>query len=233
MADAEVVGEFYSALEELEGRLGGKLTLGTCTRQDVWAKQGIYFFFEPGEHRIGSGSGLRVVRVGSHGLGDGGRRTLWSRLRDHRGPRSGGGNHRTSIFRRHIGNALFAVGRVAPVPGWEIRRTAPSTQRVAEAEAEAAVSSVIRSMPFLWLPVADVDGVGSERAYLESNSIAVLSGLTARGLDPASAAWLGKHAPSSAIRESGLWNVRDVGRTPDRDFVLRLRTQVGFVTRRS
>jgi hypothetical protein len=50
-----------------------------------------------------------VVRVGTHALKAGGSTTLWGRLSTHRGQlRSGGGNHRGSIFRLIVGTALIA-----------------------------------------------------------------------------------------------------------------------------
>ena len=76
-------------------------------------RRGVYFFFEPGELRE-DGRTPRVVRVGTHAVSAGSRTTLWTRLRDHRGHvigrHVGGGNHRASIFRRHVGSALLGRG---------------------------------------------------------------------------------------------------------------------------
>jgi hypothetical protein len=67
----------------------------------------VYFFFEDGEVR--ADGGLRLVRVGTHALTATSKATLWGRLRQNRGQvggRSpGGGNHRGSVFRRHVGAA--------------------------------------------------------------------------------------------------------------------------------
>ena len=57
-----------------------------------WPERGVYFFFEPTEARVDSGSGPRVVRAGTHALGTGSRSSLRQRLRQHRGSRSGLGN---------------------------------------------------------------------------------------------------------------------------------------------
>jgi hypothetical protein len=65
VADAE---RFYEILEGLERRLGGTRTLVGCTAASGWPPRGVYFFFEPGETRSISGSGPRVVRVGTHAL---------------------------------------------------------------------------------------------------------------------------------------------------------------------
>jgi hypothetical protein len=225
--DLRALDAFYAALADLERRLGGRLRLETCTRRDVARPRGVYFFFEEGEARTGSGAGDRVVRVGTHGPAAETRSTLWGRLRQHRGTTAGTGNQRGSIFRRHVGAALMDAGRVAQVDGWWTGSSATPEQREAEREAERAVSRIIGRMPpFLWLPVDDDAGPGSGRAYVERNAIALLSGRTARAAYPPSAGWLGRHARAAEIRESGLWNVRHVGEAVDPGFVDRLHRMV-------
>jgi hypothetical protein len=60
-----------------------------------------------------------VVRVGTHALTAASSATLWDRLRQHRGHLGGrdpgSGNHRASVFRRHVGAAL--IGRDGQPPG--------------------------------------------------------------------------------------------------------------------
>ena len=91
---------FYGLLDRLADRVGGPRHLQNCRAGMCWPLRGVYFFFENGETRLGTGAGLRVVRIGTHGLKNGAQSTLWGRLRQHRGsPRSGLGNHRGSIFR--------------------------------------------------------------------------------------------------------------------------------------
>ena len=98
---------FYDLLDRLEARIGGRRMLADCNGGMNWPNRGIYFFCEAGEARSSSGAGLRVVRVGTHGLKAGSRSTLWARLSQHRGTaRASGGNHRGSIFRLLIGIAL-------------------------------------------------------------------------------------------------------------------------------
>lgn len=218
----QVLRSFYAILAELEVGLGGLRRLETCRRQDVSAERGVYFFFEDGEVRAGSGSGPRVVRVGTHGLGAGSVSTLWSRLRQHRGAAGGGGNQRGSIFRRHVGAALMDAGLVETVPGWWEGSNALPAQRRAEEQVELAVSRVIRQMPFVFLPVDDASGPASERGYFERNAIALLSDPITGSVDPPSPTWLGRHARAAEIRQSGLWNVRHVGETADPGFVDRL-----------
>ena len=105
------IRRFYSILDKLEGNVGGKRTLEECHGRMNWPQKGVYFFFEPGEMRTVSGAGLRVTRVGTHALKAGSKSTLWGRLRMHRGTMAGsnpgGGNHRGSVFRLHVGAALI------------------------------------------------------------------------------------------------------------------------------
>jgi hypothetical protein len=96
---------YYDLLDRLEQKLGGERRLSECSGRMDWPKRGVYFFFEPGEERRDSGHGPRVVRVGTHALTTNSRTTLWNRLSQHRGvEKSGGGNHRGSIFRLIVGS---------------------------------------------------------------------------------------------------------------------------------
>jgi hypothetical protein len=101
--------QIYRLLHELAQRERGLRRLVDAPAKDGWPRLGVYFFFEDGEVRA-NGS-LRVVRVGTHALTATSKATLWGRLRQHRGQvggRSpGGGNHRASVFRRHVGAALI------------------------------------------------------------------------------------------------------------------------------
>src|SRR3954471_728775 len=104
---------FYDLLNVLRERVGGTRLLGEVGRYRDWPDRGVYFFYEPGEARRDSGDGLRVVRVGTHALTGTSRSSLRQRLAQHRGLLSGGGNHRGSIFRSLLGEALAKRG-VAP-----------------------------------------------------------------------------------------------------------------------
>jgi hypothetical protein len=98
---------FYDILGVLNERSGGTRLLCECSGKLSWPQRGVYFFMEDGEARSESGMGPRIVRVGTHALAPGSRTTLWQRLSTHRGSsRSGGGNHRGSIFRLIVGAAL-------------------------------------------------------------------------------------------------------------------------------
>ncbi len=82
---------FYDLLTALGKKLGGKRMLETCNGRLGWPKRGVYFFFEPGENRIHSGEGPRVVRVGTHALTSTSQTTLWNRLSQHQGTIKGSG----------------------------------------------------------------------------------------------------------------------------------------------
>lgn len=128
---------FYCALDRLEVRCGGKRTLNDCSGLTGWPMRGVYFFFEEGERRHGSGDGPRVVRVGTHALKSGSRSSLWGRLAQHKGKsRTQGGNHRGSIFRLIVGTALIKTeGFVCS--SWGRGNTADRAEREAEQALEA------------------------------------------------------------------------------------------------
>ena len=99
IARVENMRQFYECLARLKQRLGGARKLSDCSGRLSWPERGVYFFMESGETRPDTGRGLRIVRVGTHGLKPGSKSTLWNRLAQHRATGTGGGNHRTSIFR--------------------------------------------------------------------------------------------------------------------------------------
>lgn len=196
--------------------------MSECNGRLGWPQRGVYFFMEPGEERCETGSGWRVVRVGTHALTEGSRTKLWSRLSQHRGQvTSGGGNHRGSIFRLIIGTALMASDG-HQVPTWGRGCTAPAAIRAEETNLECRVSKVIGAMPILWLAINDDPGKASLRGYVERNSIALLSNCRRPRLDSASQTWLGHHCNRERVRESGLWNSNHVDVQYDPAFVDRL-----------
>ena len=219
------VKRFYELLDLLEGTVGGKRRLAECDGRMDWPRRGVYFFFEPGEGRSRSGHGPRVVRVGTHGLKAGSKSTVWGRLRQHRGTiagaHAGGGNHRGSIFRLHVGTALLARGDWPDevTRTWRVGSSARREIREREVPLEKAVSKHIGQMPFLWLDVDDSPGPQSLRGYIERNAIALLSNGGPGSNDPGSTTWLGRWAAAGAIRSSGLWNVNHVGDRYDLAFL--------------
>jgi hypothetical protein len=208
----EDLDRFYRIIATLREKCQGFRCLKDCTRKSGWPARGVYFFFEDHEFRE-DGSTLRVVRVGTHAVSANSRTTLWNRLHTHTGSSSGGGNHRGSIFRKRVGEALLQI-RSYPAEiaaSWGTDNSAPKSTRLAEVPLESDVSAVIGAMPFLWIEVADAAGAGSDRAYLERNSIALLSNFGKVPIDKPSEGWLGRNSPQDTIQKSGLWNTNHVG----------------------
>lgn len=221
---------FYEALSRLEGALGGKRTLQECHGRLPWPRRGIYFFFEEGEQRSDSGVGLRVTRVGTHAVSAGSKTTLWKRLAQHKGSaRSGGGNHRGSIFRLLVGEALLKRGLSYAIQTWGRGQSAPKDIRTTEHALECAVSSYIGRMPFLWLEVDDEPSASSLRSYIEKNSIALLSNFgrsATEVLDATSENWLGHYSLREPVNRSGLWNNNYVDKPYDPTFIEVLHRQI-------
>ncbi len=216
----EDLARFYRALGRLDADSGGKRTLSDCDGKMQWPVRGVYFFFEAGECRSHSGTGLRVVRVGTHAVSAGSRTSLWNRLSQHRGVAStGGGNHRGSVFRLLVGTALMRRGPMRGVQTWGRRGSRTEDLQSAERRLERLVSRVIGEMPLLWLRVDDPAGRASLRSYVERNAIALLSNYRREALDPPSDGWLGLDCPKDTVGRSGLWNQRHVEPVHDRGFL--------------
>ena len=207
----------YGILCDLREAVGGYRYLRECDGRSGWPRQGVYFFFESGEFRE-DGDTLRVARVGTHGVSEGSGASLWSRLSWHKGKVGGafpgGGSHRGSVFRRHVGTALLNFRAYPAEVGryWGKGSTTSRELRVIEYPLERDVSTVIRNMPLLWVSVADEPGRASRRGYIEKNAIALLSNLGRPAIAPCSTGWLGRYARAEAIGSSGLWNVQHVDR---------------------
>jgi hypothetical protein len=206
---------FYQLLSRLEAGVGGKRLLLEASAHN-WPRRGVYFFFENGETR-GNCPTPRVVRVGTHAVSQGSRSTLWSRLIAHRGPGGGNGNHRGSIFRLHLGHAIASRDSWI-VPSWGVGQTADAAIRIAEDDLERRVSAEIAAMRVLWLSVDDEPSRHSDRAFIERNTIGLLSG--APGVaDAPSPEWLGNHSRHDMVRTSGLWNVAHADYQHTREFL--------------
>jgi hypothetical protein len=218
---------FYEILEGLREKIGGYRCLHECTGKSGWPERGVYFFFEDGEFREDHKS-LRVVRVGTHAITATSKTTLWNRLHTHRGHSDLGGNHRGSIFRKRIGEALWKMKQHANdlTRTWGIRSSASGPVRLAEVPLEREVSVFIGQMPFLWINVPDAPSRTSDRAYLELNSIALISNFRRPTIDQRSPIWLGLQSSKETIRESGLWNTNHVEKSYDPAFLGKLRTSV-------
>lgn len=206
--------EFYAILARLSHRVGGPRQLRDCTARSGWPSHGVYFFFEDGELRS-DGNG-RVVRIGTHAVNAKSQSKLWGRLRQHRGHEDGGGNHRASIFRSHVGTALIRREKLSQelLDSWLAKHNPTGDLAAQEDALELQVSNYIGAMPFLWLAVPE----HVVRDYIERNSIALLSRCNG-GVDAPSANWLGYDAKRPLVRASGLWNVDYVDLTYDSRFL--------------
>ena len=210
----------HGLMNELEHPIGGPRRLTEETGQMGWPDRGINFFSEAGERRASGEAGIHIVRVGTHALIARSRTTLWSRLRQHRGTLNpSGGNHRGSIFRKLIGDALMAQTPELGVSTWGKRATAPQHVREAERPLERLVSQRIGEMTVLFLPIGDAPGPKSDRAFIEQNAIALLSNYVEASIDAPSVHWLGRHSTYERVRRSGLWNNRHVDESCDPRFL--------------
>ena len=158
----------------------------------------------------------RVTRIGTHAVSKGSKSTLWRRLATHRGTEAGGGSHRSSIFRLHIGKALIMQSqRNLDVRTWGQGQHASKKIRAAEEPLERQVSAYMRKVSVLWVNVPDEPSAASDRAFIERRTIALLSN-SSYNHDKASENWLGNFSAKSEIRTSGLWNVNHVGEPFDK-----------------
>ncbi|MDD2585608.1 MAG: hypothetical protein PHT79_00990 [Syntrophomonadaceae bacterium] len=204
MQRLDELNRFYAILTTLEQKAGTKI-IHECDNKMYWPAYGVYFFFETGEMRDDLQQ-FRVVRVGSNADLQETDSNLWSDLRQHRGTIAGkfagGGNHRASFFRLHIGTSLINKEGIR-CDSWIEEEIANARIRKAEHQLEVRVSNLINTMPFLWLEVNN-----SEQArYIEKNSIALLSNFGKPPIDKPSPGWLGNYCNNSYVKTSGLWNV--------------------------
>ncbi len=205
----DVVAGLYDLIQHLPKR-DWRVASGELPRN------GIYLFFERGEMvEVGGRTCERIVRVGTHKK-DG---RFRSRIRDHYGPYSSlGGSRKGSVFRKHLGGALLRRTDLEDV------RLDNWLARVGEfPEVEAEVSRVLRDdFSFVCFPVENEE----ERLGLESRLIGLLAQYPT-GMP--SGAWLGRHAKDGTIRQSGLWNVREVDADPlTVDLLERIRVLAGI-----
>jgi hypothetical protein len=201
----------------LRDQIKGPYYLGDVNGRLEWPDRGVYFFFSlVSDLRADQPENWRLSRIGTVGVSAGSPNTLWNRLRQHRGnvrgKYAGGGNHRGSIFRLHVGRALIEKhGWHDEYPHWGEQNpdAETTTVREQEHELEQRVSEYIRDLPFLWVDVPGKPGPECDRAVIEANTIAMVSRYR-RSAGPSDLNWLGYHSPKSEVYQSGLWNVRHV-----------------------
>jgi hypothetical protein len=174
----------------------------------------VYIFIDRAERNF-LGQRGRIVRIGTHGVSEGSKSTLRTRLRTHAGLRDGTGNHRASIFRLHVGRAILEVDdAVEAVPTWGEGQDAPSNVRAGEVATEQLVSEYLKKLEVLVLNVDDTPSKNSLRGIIERQLIALCTESLIT-IDRSSKGWLGLMSPMRLIAQSGLWNLRDVGRSYD------------------
>lgn len=210
----ELLDEFYALLEEQADRIGGRWTLPDCSGDDYWPDHGVVFFFEDGELRE-DGTSSRVVRVGTHALTAKSKTKLWDRLRADRGTvggsNPGGGNHRASAFRRHVGRALIARdGYTSAAASWGAAGNISAEMKAREMELEREVSRRLAEMSFIWLSVPKLE----DRQAIEQGTVALLSNLKRQPVDPPGPDWLGSYG-GEEIAAAGLWNLDHTTKSPD------------------
>ena len=230
------LARFYGLLNAHADRHGGRLLLANIGSAQL-PRRGVYFFFDENELRQDSGIGPRVVRVGTHALTVGSKSTLGRRLGQHRGARSGCGNHRGSIFRNLVGQALLAGNGVPHCPSWGIagdltkasaamgvdRRLIASSEK----QLEVSVSNYLATLTFSFLDIDDEPGANSRRGLVERNAIALLSNHDRVAFDAPSIAWLGHMSNRELVRRSGLWNQRHVTEACAEEFLIVFETLTG------
>jgi hypothetical protein len=143
---------------------------------------------------------------------------LWNRISTHRGVVAGAGNHRSSIFRLHVGAALKRqLPKMWDAPNWGVGQMAGAEVQQSERSLELQVSQTLGQMKLLWLNVPDDPGPYSDRSYLERNSIGLLSRVAILQ-DGQSSTWLGRWSKQIHISLSGLWNLDHLYHRPDPAF---------------
>jgi len=209
---------FYDLMDLLSKKIGGAHTLREPHILKSLPLNGVYFFMEDGEVRSHTGSGNRIVRIGTHGLVLNTKSTLASRLAQHRGNKNSlSGNHRSSIFRLLVGTSFEKDYK--SIPTWGQGSSATKEIRKLEQELENKVSLYISKMPFLFLGVDDSPSPSSLRGLIERNTISMLSNYKKNSIDPASNNWLGKKCDREKVQNSGLWNQRHADESYDSNFL--------------
>jgi hypothetical protein len=169
------------------------------------SENGIYVLFEFGEV---AHQGKRIVRVGTHT----GENQLRSRLNQHFIYE----NKDRSIFRKNIGRALLHRDNDSFLSSWNLDLTTSAAKQrylrtidiKKQREVEKRVSAHIQdNMSFVTFACSDK----IERLRIESRLISTIS--HCRACFP-SDTWLGLHSPKMNIRESGLWQEKELYNLP-------------------
>ncbi len=168
-------------------------------------RNGIYILYELGEL---ANETDRIVRIGTH-TGD---NQLPSRLKQHFVKE----NKDRSIFRKNIGRAILSRDNDPFLYQWQIDLTARQAKmkyggKVDPMRLEAVEKQVTdyiqRNFRFVVFQVEDKE----KRLSLESKIISSISRCT---ICAPSDTWLGRQSPLEKIKQSGLWQVNELYKTP-------------------
>lgn len=203
------IDKFYDLLDEVVKKFP-KRTLDTISKSKL-PEKGVYFFFEQNETRQNINLD-RVVRIGTHAAIANSNATLYDRLYNHKGSKDLTGNHRGSVFRKLIGYSLLYKDRLN-FPHWGDKlKKSDKLIKASEKPLEKIVSTYLNTLTFTVLEVPGPSSKNNDRAFIENNSIALLSNYDGLATDKCSKDWLGQYSRDSKIIESGLWNSRCVER---------------------
>ena len=201
----EDVSRFYDGISKLAKSTGGIRSFNECNGRMYWPRRGVYFIVDFNENHLVSNDFPRIVRVGTHALSEGVKSTLWQRLKNHKGTKNGGGDHRNSIFRWHVGNAIIKK-RDLVCDTWEMRKDIDKDVRERERYIEQLVSAYIGQLGVVVLAVDDLPAITSGRAFIEKNAIALISSINS-SFSFSTVDWLGNYSSKDEIIDSCLWNV--------------------------
>ena len=166
---------------------------------------GIYLLFEKGE--LGHGTN-RIVRIGTHT----GKDQLRSRLRQHFLTE----NKDRSIFRKNIGRCFLNKSHDPYLGTWELDMTSKLARDTHNKSIDGKLQKVIEREITNYMQKNFFFGViriddKKERLELESKIISTVSHCKDCG---PSKKWLGNYSPKDKIKESGLWLVNELYKTP-------------------
>lgn len=201
----EDVSRFYDGIFKLAKSTGGIRVFNECNGKMYWPRRGVYFIVDFNESHLVSNGFPRIVRIGTHAVSKDAKSTLWQRLKTHKGTNDGGGNHRGSIFRLHVGNAIIKKESLV-CDTWAIGQNTDKDIRERERNIEQLVSAYIGQLGVIVLEVDDLPSATSDRAFIEKNSIALISSINS-SFNFSTVDWLGNYSPRDEIIESCLWNI--------------------------
>ena len=203
----DAVSNLYGTFDRLNGR-SKILPLREALRSTL-PEQGVYFFFDPTEPTRFSDSQCRLVRIGTHAISAGSKATLRDRLRAHLGTSDGFGNHRSTVFWLHVGEALIRRdGLRERFPDWGSGQSSSTAVRENERPLEKMVSEIIGNLLVGFIAIADRSIKTSARSTIERLTIALFTESFQPVEDP-TPHWLGLHSQHEIIASTGLWNLRD------------------------